>query len=191
MDIETSITKFKEKPAESEAWDAIVSWAYKPLLAYVAVLLVDFKLDPSLTANDVVHDVLLKFLERPDRIPRDLKSSGQIISYLKHSCKNHLIDKYRHIQTARQFVNYLGLTFDEAFPAHNDFFRHIFIKEIIEQMGGECGELLQQYITQDATLADMAESRGWTAPSFNAKWYRCLEKAKKIFSEKKGRSQTL
>jgi len=185
MDIELALFRFQRDPSDEKAWGTIVLWAYKPLVAYVASLLVDFNVSPTETPNDIVHDVLIKFQERGNLRKLHLKSSVELGRYLRRSCRNRLIDEYRQTQTAREFVDFLGLTFDEAFPDHHNIYREIFIREIIQLLKPECGEILKIYVTQQLTLAEMAEVRGSSPAAFNAKWYRCLEQAKEIFKSKK------
>jgi RNA polymerase sigma factor (sigma-70 family) len=187
MSIEEALTSLRANPTERNAWEVIVSYVYKPLISYVASLLVTFRVAPGETAYDIVHDVLLTFQERWLHSTTSIGSEAALLAYLKTSCKNLLIDRYRHQRHADQFVDYLTLNFTNAFPTQQELYRTIFLKEIIELLPKECALLLQTYVLEELTPAEMAEREGANPATFYSRWYRCLEKAHSIFLKKKGR----
>jgi RNA polymerase sigma factor (sigma-70 family) len=179
------LATFHGNPSDSAAWERIVESVYNPLLSYVASLLVTFRAAPGETAYDIVHDVLLSFQQRWPQSGNRIDSEASLHRYLKQSCKNLLIDRYRHQKTAEQLMDYLALNFSNAFPAQRDLYRSIFLREIVNLLPENCASLLRTYIEEDLTPAEMAEREGVAAAAFYSRWYRCLEKASVIFLQKK------
>jgi len=186
MTIEEALASFHLDPSDSAAWESIIASVYKPLLAYVASLLVTFRVAPGETAFDVVHDVLLTFHDRWPRSNTTIASEASLRAYLRKSCRNLLIDRYRHQRSAEQLVDYLALSFGNAFPAQQDLYRSIFLNEILNLLPEECASMLRTYINEQLTPAEMADRYGASPATFYSRWYRCLEKAQRIFLQKKG-----
>lgn len=186
MTITRALARFRYDPSDSVAWETIVAFVYKPLVSYVASLLLTFRVAPGETSYDVVHDVLIAFHQRWPYSGTALETESALKAYLKTSCKNLLIDRYRHQQNAEQFVDYLTLNFANAFPAHQELYRSIFVNEIIKLLPKPCGDLLRVYVTEQLTPAEMAEREGASPATFYSRWYRCLDKAQTIFLQRKG-----
>lgn len=185
MKFADDLRRFHENPADSDAWQRIVETVYNPLVSYVASLLVTFRAAPGETAYDIVHDVLLSFQQRWPTSGTPIDSEASLLKYLKGSCKNLLIDRYRHQKTGEQLIDYLALNFSNAFPAQRDLHRSIFLGEIVSLLPDNCASLLRTYIEEDLTPAEMADREGIAPATFYSRWYRCLEKASVIFLQKK------
>jgi len=186
MTVTRALARFRYDPSDSVAWETIVAFIYKPLVSYVASLLVTFRVAPGETAYDIVHDVLIAFHQRWPYSGKPIESESALQAYLKTSCKNLLIDRYRHRQNAEQFVDYLTLNFANAFAGNQELYRSIFVNEIIQLLPKSCGDLLRVYVTEQLTPAEMAELEGASPATFYSRWYRCLEKAQKIYLQRKG-----
>ncbi len=187
MTIEQALANLRTNPSDSAAWETIVTSVYKPMIGYVASLLLTFRVAPGETAYDIVHDVLLTFQQRWPQSTTRIESEAALRAYFRTSCKNLLIDRYRHERNAEQFLDYLTLNFTSAFPAHQEIYRAIFVNEIIELLPKECADLLRLYVTEQLTPAEMAEREGASPATFYSRWYRCLQKAERMFLQKKGR----
>lgn len=187
MTVEDALVRFREEPEDSEAWETIVTSVYDVLLLNVASLLLSFRAATTESAADIVHVVLLTFHDRWPKSGVELESSDDLLRYLRRSCKNLLIDRYRHEKNSQQLINYLSLRFSSAFPGEAELYRSIFLKEIIELLPENCASMLKTYITEELTPAEMAEREGASPAAFSSRWYRCLEKAQQIFLKRKGR----
>lgn len=185
MDLEAALVIFRANPRDREAWEGIATGVYEPLLLHVASLLVGFRVAAGETAADVVHAVLLNFLSRAPNV--ELESGEELLRYLRRSCRNLLIDKYRHEKNSEQLLNYLSLRFANAFPGETELYRSIFLSEIIDLLPKNCGEMLRLYVTEELSPAEMAEREGAAPSAFYSRWSRCLHKAKEIFLQKKSR----
>jgi len=185
MNVEEALVIFRANPRDREAWEGIATGVYEPLLLHVASLLVGFRVAAGETAADVVHAVLLNFLSRAPNV--ELKSADDLLRYLRRSCRNLLIDKYRHEKNSEQLLNYLSLRFGNAFPSETELYRSIFLSEIIDLLPKNCGEMLRLYVTEELSPAEMAEREGASPSAFYSRWSRCIQKAKEIFLQKKGR----
>jgi RNA polymerase sigma factor (sigma-70 family) len=184
MNLEDALVKFREDPKNAEAWETIVTGVYDFLLVHVASLLVSFRTATSESAYDIVHEVLLSFHLRWPKSDITLESEGALKSYLRSSCKNLLIDRYRHEKNSEKLIDYLSLTFNSAFPGEADVYRTIFINEILGLLPEGCAAMLKIYIEEGLTPAEMAEREGASPAAFYSRWYRCLEKAQKIILQK-------
>lgn len=187
MRVEDALDRFRRKPEDSEAWETIVTSVYDVLLLNVASLLLSFRAATSDDAADIVHGVLLTFFDRWPKSNVELKSSDDLLRYLRRSCRNLLIDRYRHEKKSQQLINYLSLRFSDAFPGEAALYRSIFLKEIIDLLPENCASMLKTYINEELTPAEMAEREGASPAAFSSRWYRCLEKAQQLFLQKKGR----
>lgn len=185
MNVEEALVIFRADPRDREAWEGIATGVYEPLLLHVTSLLAGFRLAEGETAADIVHAVLLNFLARAPNV--ELKSQADLMRYLRRSCRNLLIDKYRHEKNSEQLLTYLSLRFGNAFPGETELYRSIFLSEIIDLLPKTCGDMLRLYVTEDLSPAEMAEREDASPSAFYARWSRCIHKAKEIFLQKKTR----
>lgn len=186
MTADQALTKLKKDPQNQDAWAVIFGVIYDPLIAYVVPVLLSFRVEPGETANDVVHDVLLNFYRRWNSGMSNISSLAELQAYLRRSCRNLLIDHYRQQRNAEQMINFLTLSFSSAFGSQADAYRSIFVQEIISLLPSECAALLRRYVETDLTPAEMADLEGAPPNTFYSRWYRCINRAKDIFS-KRGR----
>lgn len=167
------------------AWEVIVSDVYQPLLAYVASILLTFRINPSETAPDIVHEVIINWYQRRHVSKlQDITSISSLSAYLRASCRNLIIDKYRHERNAQQLKNFLSLKFSSVFPDESDIYRSLFMNEIINKMPEKCAKLFKIYVTEDLSPAEIADRLGESPSKFNSRWYRCIEHAKELFMKK-------
>jgi RNA polymerase sigma factor (sigma-70 family) len=184
--IEEALANLCLNPNDSAAWDVIVMSTYKPLIASVASSLLTFHIEPGESAIDIVHDVLLTFQKRWPHLRARIKDERALFAYLRRSCQNLLVDKYRRQQNADKLVDYLTLNFDSAFPAHQELHRSIFVKQIIVRLPKKCAEMLRVFVTEGLTAAEIAEREGVPPATFYSRWLRCINKAREIFCRKSG-----
>lgn len=183
MSIEEALQSLRKYPSNTAAWETVVLAVYQPLLVYVASLLFGFRVAMAGdSAHDIVHDVLLTFYERWPQSQAVITSETALNAYLKRSCRNLLIDRYRREQHAAQFVDFLTLKFKDAFQ-DRDPYSSVLLKEIIEKMEPDCAVLLKKFITEDLSPAEIADSIGVPPATFYSRWYRCIHKAQMVFSE--------
>ena len=128
---------------------------YKPLLAYVASLLLTFRAGYGETAEDIVQEVLLRFYSQWRKgnlcFPRARKA---LEGYLRRSSRNILIDSYRSERSAQQLLDFLEFRFNNAFGDETKVYRDMFVNEILDGLPGECGNFLRQYVLEDITVAE-------------------------------------
>jgi RNA polymerase sigma factor (sigma-70 family) len=146
---------------------------------------VTFQVDPGSTAEDVVHETLVSFLDRWSDLIGKIDSGQAAIAYLKAACRNKLVDQYRHRRNATQLLDFLTLKFREAFETQTEAHKSLFIKEIIKLLPLECAQLLTDYVTEDLSLAELAEQKDLTPAALYARWYRCIERAREIVLQRK------
>jgi len=189
MSIENSFQMLREDPRNPLAWEAIALNIYGPTLAYVASLLMSFRVAPGETAEDIVQEVMVKLYERWPKISEQIRTATDIQSYVRRSCRNLLIDKYRHEKRAEQLIHFLSLNFSQAFRQDTDVHRSIFVQEIINGLPKDCALLLQTYVTEDLSPAEIADRLGASPAAFYARWYRCIQKTRDIFLQRRSRSK--
>jgi RNA polymerase sigma factor (sigma-70 family) len=183
MIIEEALQTLREDPTSPDAWESVVLEVYQPLLAYVASLLFSFRIAAAEdSAHDIVHDVLIAFYDRWPKSNAIIKSGAALTAYLRTSCRNLLIDRYRHEQHAEQFVDFLSLKFKDAFQ-ESDPYTSILLGEIVEMLPPDCASLIKEFINQSLSPAEIAEKMGIPPATFYSRWYRCIARAKVIFSE--------
>lgn len=186
MTIEEALEIIKTEHGDPLAWEVLVSSVYQPLLAYVTSLLLTFRVNPSEAAPDIVHEVLIAWFERwPADKLQDITTFSSLNAYLRASCRNLLIDKYRHERRATQLRNFLTLKFESAFQDESDLYRSLFLNEIIKIMPEKCATLFRIYVTEDLSPAEIADRLGESPSKFNSRWYRCIGLAKEIFLKRK------
>lgn len=155
------------------------------LRAYVASLLSTFRVDPASSAEDVVHESLVTFLDRWPELKGKIDTGQTALRYLKTSCRNQLIDQYRHHRSATPLLDFLTLRFQAAYETETESHKSLFLKEIISSLPLECGQLLTDYVTADLTLAEIAEKKDIAPAALYARWYRCIERAREVFLQRK------
>src|SRR5690242_11953468 len=133
MTLEEAFNTLKKKNDEA-AWGVFYVETSQTLLAYVSALLVTFNLEAGETAQDIVHDALLAFLERWPKLKSELRSAGSAVAYVKTSCRNLLLDRYRHGQSAVPLLTFLSSRYSESFGDSATFLRPILLEEIIVQL---------------------------------------------------------
>jgi RNA polymerase sigma factor (sigma-70 family) len=186
MTVEEALRTLRRKPRNEDARQIIALNVYDLLLAYVASLLITFRIAPGETARDIVHDVLLAFYKRWPASGAQINSESALHAYLKTSCRNILIDKYRHERKGKELVDFLSLSFSSAFISESDLYRSIFLKEIIQKLPPECGSLFEYYVNEDLSPAEIAERLNASPAKFYSRWYRCIQRAKELLLKKTG-----
>jgi len=184
--LEESLQILLNDSREPRAWEALASSVYQPLLAYVGSLLLTFRVGASETSEDIVQEAMFRFYGLWQQGRLNLSSSDAVLKYLRRICRNLLIDKYRRERKASQLIDYLDLKFSSAFGDESDLYRTIFLNEVINHVPTDCSDLLRDYLTENISLAELAERRGEETNKFYTKWYNCLRNAKKIYSKKSG-----
>src|SRR5437868_1955399 len=107
MTVEEALQVLRMNPSDPQAWEAIALDVYQLLLVYVASLLLTFKVVPGETSHDIVQEVLLKFYERWLENKPSILSAADLHAYLRASCRNLLIDRYRRERNAEQLMDFL------------------------------------------------------------------------------------
>jgi RNA polymerase sigma factor (sigma-70 family) len=154
--------------------------------SFVAVLLSTFRLGAGETAHDIVHEVLINFYERWPQSKAQVETVDDLHAYLRRSCRNCLIDRYRRERRAEGLVDFLLPGFGRSNEIHPD--RIILANEILTSLPKECATFLRQIIRTGLSPAELADKLGASPAAFYSRWHRCLEKARQKFSEKKTRT---
>ncbi len=185
MTVEQALESLRENRSAPAAWEKIADEAYQPLLVYVASLLLTFRVAPGESAHDVVHNVMINFYERWPTSRASIHSADDLQAYLRRSCRNYLIDRYRREQTAAKLVDFLALKYSHDSGEGSDSERSILTSEIIARLSAECASLFRQYVAEDLSPAEIADHVGAPAATFYSRWHRCLQKAREIFLQRK------
>jgi RNA polymerase sigma factor (sigma-70 family) len=182
--LEKSLEILVDNPKDASAWEALALNVYKSLLAYVASLILTFRVGPSETAEDIVQEAMFRFYNQWQQGRLKLDSGESVQRYLRSICRNLLIDKYRRERKATQLIDYLEFKFSSAFGQESEVFRSLFLKEVISRLSPDCAAIFTDYVEENVSLAELADRRGEEAGTFYTKWYTCLKSAKKIYSRK-------
>jgi RNA polymerase sigma factor (sigma-70 family) len=185
MTIDEALENLRANPRDVAAWEVIALDVYQPLLVYVASLLLTFRVSAGETAHDIVHDVLLTFYERWPQSKATITSVSALRAYLRASCRNLLIDRYRRQHHAQQLIDFLDLKFSNAFQDESGLYSSILLNEIFEMLHPNCASLLRQYVKEDLSPAEIADKEGKSPATFYSRWYRCIQQVKKIIMQKK------
>lgn len=183
MTPDKAIARLQKKPNDAEAWQVIYTHMQNRLNAYVSSLLCTFSSNPKESAHDIVHDALSKFWDRWSEIRRTVPDALAAYAYLKTSCRNSLIDKYRHDRTSQPLLDFLSLRFNEV--SEDSMVRRMLVQEVISALTGQCRSLLRSYVEDGLSLAEMADREGSLPAAFYSRWYRCLQKAREIVESQK------
>jgi DNA-directed RNA polymerase specialized sigma24 family protein len=183
MTADQAIARLHRKPNDPDAWELIYTYMQGRLHGYVTSLVYTFDSGPIESSRDIVHDVLTKFWTRWAKIKSTIPDASAAYAYLKISCRNTLVDRYRHDQSARALFDFLSLTYDQVKP--DSVIRGLLVEEIIDRVGGECQTLLRSYVADGLTLAEMADHAGALPQAFYSRWYRCLERARDVVDTKR------
>jgi len=176
---DAAIVRLREHPRDTQAWEVVYRSVQKVLLAYVSSLILTFRVGSSEEAEDLVHEVLIAFFERWPVIREKIEGFEGTLWYLKRSCRNLLVDRYRHSRSADQMIDYLSVQFSTAFGSEAALYRGLFINEILDALPKECRNLLRRYIEEDLSPADLADEEGASHAAFYSRWYRCIQRARK------------
>lgn len=184
QDIDEALEVLKRNATEPTAWETFAFAVYEPLLAYVGSLLLTFRVGSVESAEDIVQEGLVRFYVQRKKGNISLTSAESTLAYLRKTCRNLVIDRYRHEKHATQLLNFLEYKFNHAFGAERDIYQSLFVSEIIQSLPPSCADLFSQYVTEDLSLAEIADRLRMDPGKFYPKWYRCLERAKEIFLRK-------
>lgn len=189
MTIEEALRTLRASPNNPAAWEQIATAAYRPLLAYVAQLLSAFRLASGETAHDVTHEVLINFYERWPASKAEIKSDADLHAYLRRICRNLLIDRYRHERRAEAFIDFLTREYDRSHEPQKQSESAILTEQILAQLPPPCATIFRQYMQEGISLAELAYRMGTNPAAFYSRWYRCLEKAREIFSQRSDKNK--
>ena len=189
MTPDQAIARLQQKPNDSQAWELIYPHMQNRLNAYVTSLVYTFSSNTKESPRDVVHDALSKFWDRWPHIKSTIPDAAAAYAYLKASCRNGLVDKYRHDRSAQPVFDFLSLKFSQIQP--DSIVRGLLVQEVIDRVGGDCGSLLRSYAEDGLSLAEMADREGSSPSAFYSRWYRCLEKARDLVGSKKPKGFSL
>jgi len=184
-----AIARLQKRPNDPGAWERIYQCMQSRLHTYVGSLVCTFDSGPKESPRDLVHEALTKFWSRWKEIKKTIPDEAAAYTYLKASCRNSLIDKYRHDRSAQPLLDFLSLTFSHT--PEDSIVRHLLMQEVIAAVGGECGKLLRSYVNDGLSLAEMADREGTVPSAFYSRWYRCLEKALELVERKKPKGLAL
>lgn len=182
MTTEEALKTLKADPQNGTAWEVVVLAVYQHQVAYVASLLLTFRVGPAISAPDVVHDVLISFYETWPKTTAVIETEAALNAYLRKSCRNLLVDKTRRNRPAKQLLDFLSVRFSNAFHDSKPD-DSIFLNELIDKLPGECGSLMREFVRSDLSPAEIAEKQGVSARKFWSRWYRCIETAKRVYAE--------
>jgi RNA polymerase sigma factor (sigma-70 family) len=185
MTLDEAVRTLRRKTTDKAAWERFYLEVHRVLRNYVAALVSTFQVQTGETAEDIVHAALVSFLERWPELRERIDSGGAALAYLRASCRNRLVDQYRHERSAAQLFDFLTLKFREAFQTETEIHRSLFLREIIEQLPLECARLFTDYVKEDLSLAEIADRQDVTPAALYARWYRCIEQARRIFLQRK------
>jgi RNA polymerase sigma factor (sigma-70 family) len=180
MSVHDALKTIRRDPQDSSGWTIFYVYMHQHLLAYVSGLLVTFGILEGEQAEDIVQDVLLTFLEKWPRLRSRISSLSEVEAYLKASCRNLLVDRYRHSKTVQHFVDFVSTRFSDAFRGEHEMYRKMFVEQIISLLPPACAMILTAYVEEDLTPAELAERENESPATFYSRWYRCIEKAKQI-----------
>jgi DNA-directed RNA polymerase specialized sigma24 family protein len=182
MTPEKAIARLQTRPDDEEAWASIYTYMQERLNNYVSSLVCAFNTGPKESPRDLVHEAVTGFWQQWPEIKETIPHLTAAYAYLKTSCRNSLVDKYRHDRSAQPLLDFLTLKFSEVQP--NSIVRSLLVQEVIVGVGGECGALLRSYVESGLSLAEMADREGSIPAAFYSRWYRCLEKARNFAAPK-------
>ena len=121
---------------------------------------------------------MLAFLKKWPGLKKELSSVGSAVAYMKSSCRNLLVDRYRHGRSAQALLTFLSSRYSQSFGNSAEALRLILLEQVIGLLQTDCASLLRTYISQDLTPAEIAEREGASAAALYSRWYRCLQKAR-------------
>ena len=185
MTLDEAVRRLCRGKPDKAAWESFYLELYPVLRNYVVSLLASFQVDPGSTAEDVVQEAMVSFLDRWPHLRDKIDSGRSALAYLKASCRNKLVDQYRHQQSAAQLLDFLTLKFRDAFETQTETHKSLFLREIIKLLPLECARLLSRYVTEDLSLAEIAEREETAPAALYARWYRCIERAREIVLQRK------
>lgn len=180
MTLEEALQTIREKPRHAEAWETIASDVYQPLLAYAGSLLITFRVAPGETAHDVVHQALLSFYQRCLASESKIATGSALHAYLRTSCRNLLVDQYRRERNAERLVDFLTLRSASVLGGESERYKSIILDEVLRILPSDCSSLLRHYLTEDLSLAEIADRENISPAKFYSKWYKCIERAKAL-----------
>ncbi len=183
MTPDEAICRLQKKPNDPEAWELIYTHMQNRLNAYVSSLVCAFHSNTKESAHDIVHDALTKFWDRWSEIKKVVNDEAAAYAYLKTSCRNSLIDAYRHDRSAQPLFDFLSLRFSQI--QEDSIVRRLLVQEVIAALSGECKLLLQSYVDDGLSLAEMADREDSLPAAFYSRWYRCLQRARDLVVSKK------
>lgn len=179
--IEQALAKLSINPRETAAWETLATAVYRPLLAYVGALLLTFRLPPGETAHDITHDVLVAVYQKWPAIKPAILTEADLYKYLRASCRNLLVDRYRSEQRADKLLDFLTTRYARAIETQKEAEEKILTEQLIAALPTEmkCAAIFRLY-QQGFTRAEIAEQSGEPPATFYRRWNRCWKKAEEI-----------
>jgi RNA polymerase sigma factor (sigma-70 family) len=136
-------------------------------------------------ADDIVHDVLMEFVRHFDRLQREIGTFRHLQNYLLKACRNRVNKTSRRAQVRQTARELVALRFYDVAPdAVTKNLEHEENRKLIRELSGalnpDCRSLMNAYLLDQWTLAEIAAKEGTKLGTIYSRWQRCLKEMRKI-----------
>lgn len=136
------------------------------------------KLSPD-DAEDIVHEVLTRFVKNFQDHRSSIRTFGHLRNYLFKACRNEVASRLRHTGVrdgARQLLelSMADILTERSNAALKDVENKKTLEQLFANVGPECQKLLHFYIFEGGTLTEYATSTGKPTGTVYSQWHRCL-----------------
>ena len=178
------LEQLKDDPRSPQLWAQLYDLVEPKLHRYASELLRRMRTDPTY-ADDVVQDVLLRFVEDFTRITSQISSFIHLENYLIKACRNRILEHHRMTQVRASKEEVLRLKFEDL--VSQSFVRQFqqvenrqFVEELLKKLGPRCEQLVRSFLLSHQTLTEYATENDIKIGTIYTQWQRCVEELKKI-----------
>lgn len=188
-DLEKSLEKLKNNKGLSKAWKTVYQYFHRILLFYCQKQAFRFPQFPADEIDDIVQDILLKFVQNYNQYSNKFKSTKDIESYLKRACKNRMIDFWRkyHREVSMDFSEIDRQGMKEKWNHMEKEFEKKETKEILLKMmpmlPDQCAKILKLSLIDDISLSEISKRLNIKKGTIYTQWQRCVKHIKVLIEK--------
>src|SRR5712692_6467035 len=173
------------KPSDPDLWAELYDRLVPRLRLFTFSLLRQYGSAFPDEADDVVHDVLMEFVRHFDRLQREISTFTHLQNYLLKACRNRVNKIQRRARVRRTARELVALRFSDVAPeslakALEQAENRRVIRELSEVLTPSCRRLMEAYMLDQRTLAEIAAAEGTKLGTIYPRWQRCLKEMRKI-----------
>ena len=176
-----------ERPSRT-AWSRFYDFVSARLKLYTFSLLRTNGRLSSDEAEDIVQEVLTRFVEKFHRYEVNIRSLEPLRNYLIKSCRNEVATRLRRLKVREGSRELLELTVSEVLSersraALQRVENRKILELVLQKVNPQCQKLLIFYLFDRGTLSDYATAANLPVGTVYSQWHRCITELRSLVAK--------